>query len=640
MSWFVSGAAYTLFATPVTLLQQWGGNDSLVLTWLHLPCVLLGCAFAGFFAAAACPRDRLWQALYAGLSVGLVWSVLLGLFAAFVSAGKGADGELAEVPASVWWTAAATSFIALPLLAAVTVLGGAAERGLNALMRRLRPPKEWLFRTGDGRQIKATDPARHPLQARFWRTARWLLLLALVPTVFTNPKESGRDLVSAVVLFKVCGVMARRRTALSAREALRKDDRPPIIYLRSFRDDGRAVYTGKGWARSKLLSPSLEETLAQTMQRYGPFVAIGRPGEEVPEMGAARMYVSDADWQTVVADLLARPGAMAVLQAGATSGLRWELNVAGRLLQPDQLLVFVPFALEKSARARTEQYAAFRGWAAECLPEARLPERLPEKTRFFYFEREPAWQPSALQRQSRVSRQHPLAVILAGIQDHWHEMTPSRFFGGNPILLVVLSLVVVAALALLGFLFFHTRGSQPDPVVRPPAPGPLPAPGNLQPPPMPAIPPPPVTVEYEGRAAPYKIRLSEQWKENSKPEGNVDRKFDIGESPTLSIIVADSAVELDRYPAEFLAGMRENEKFKKVELLEQRRSDRKGQTWLELKLSVTVQEGTAWMYVRVWSGPEKSVYLMAVTERDDAAARQLVQDALDGFELPAAPWGR
>src|SRR5436305_1611609 len=37
--------------------------------------------------------------------------------------------------------------------------------------------------------------------------------------------------------------------------------------------------------------------------KVGPVIAIGRPGEELAEPGAARMYVGDDDWQVMVTDL-------------------------------------------------------------------------------------------------------------------------------------------------------------------------------------------------------------------------------------------------------------------------------------------------------------------------------------------------
>ena len=128
---------------------------------------------------------------------------------------------------------------------------------------------------------------------------------------------------------------------------------------------------------------TVEDRLARIMHRFGPFVAIGKPGEELPEMGAARMYVGDDDWQAVVSHLLNRPDTLAVLQAGETQGLRWELSRIGCDLKPDQVLLFLPFGLWSNRRRREKQYDAFRAWAEECLPVA-LPDRL-DGSCFIYF---------------------------------------------------------------------------------------------------------------------------------------------------------------------------------------------------------------------------------------------------------------
>ena len=37
----------------------------------------------------------------------------------------------------------------------------------------------------------------------------------------------------------------------------------------------------------------------------GPVLAIGRPGEKLAHLGAARLYVSDDDWQNVAHRLMA-----------------------------------------------------------------------------------------------------------------------------------------------------------------------------------------------------------------------------------------------------------------------------------------------------------------------------------------------
>jgi hypothetical protein len=62
------------------------------------------------------------------------------------------------------------------------------------------------------------------------------------------------------------------------------------------------------------------------MSKIGPFVAIGRPGERLPQLGAIRLYVADPEWQEMVTRLMSE-AALVVLRAGfpAASGGRPSL---------------------------------------------------------------------------------------------------------------------------------------------------------------------------------------------------------------------------------------------------------------------------------------------------------------------------
>lgn len=137
-----------------------------------------------------------------------------------------------------------------------------------------------------------------------------------------------------------------------------RDDRPPVLYLRSFQDD---PLSAKPLATSYDVTPvSEEEALATVMNQVGPFVAVGRPGEPLPELGAARMYVSNEEWQQKVGDLMSR-ARLAVLRAGKTPGFWWEVARAARNLRPEQLLFLLPFADQ-------EQYGAFQKQAETYFP--------------------------------------------------------------------------------------------------------------------------------------------------------------------------------------------------------------------------------------------------------------------------------
>lgn len=77
------------------------------------------------------------------------------------------------------------------------------------------------------------------------------------------------------------------------------------------------------------------------MNRVGPVMAIGKPGESLPELGAARLYVGDDAWQARITDLI-RQARFVVVQAGTTANLRWEIAQCTKLL-PLRRLILVSF---------------------------------------------------------------------------------------------------------------------------------------------------------------------------------------------------------------------------------------------------------------------------------------------------------
>lgn len=104
-------------------------------------------------------------------------------------------------------------------------------------------------------------------------------------------------------------------------------EKPPVIYLRSFR-------------KEKAITKE-ERAFAAILEDIGPVVAIGRPGEVAPRLGSARLYVSDTEWQAEISDLIRR-SCLVVMLAGKSGGLGWEIGECKRLLGPDRLLIFVP----------------------------------------------------------------------------------------------------------------------------------------------------------------------------------------------------------------------------------------------------------------------------------------------------------
>lgn len=113
-------------------------------------------------------------------------------------------------------------------------------------------------------------------------------------------------------------------------EILKSDNRPPVLYLRSFR-----------FERATEKANSYESDLAGIFGVLGPALCIGRPGELLPQATFHRMYVSNEEWQGRVLELL-RIAQCVVFVQGATEGLAWELRTITETLHPFKLVLFVP----------------------------------------------------------------------------------------------------------------------------------------------------------------------------------------------------------------------------------------------------------------------------------------------------------
>ena len=165
-------------------------------------------------------------------------------------------------------------------------------------------------------------------------------------------------------------------SSASAEDLVAKDPRPPVIYLRSFLHDVVASdeepqfeYAGGAWVQS-WFSPTEEQQLAKIMNQIGPFVAIGNPAEDLPELGAARTYVSAAEWKDkVLAWLLGAK--LVVLRAGTTKGFWWEAETVAKNVKPERIVFLLPLT--------ATEYQAFRKTAETFLP-CRLPD-YPRKKR-------------------------------------------------------------------------------------------------------------------------------------------------------------------------------------------------------------------------------------------------------------------
>jgi hypothetical protein len=174
--------------------------------------------------------------------------------------------------------------------------------------------------------------------------------------------------------------VGRRMGQMSAADATTKDTRPPILLLRSFKDDHALRVRRSGllamFGVTALMGKHVgfEEILVKVLAAFGPVLAIGRPGEWLPPVGAARAYLPEGtDWKEEV-DALAKKSAWIVMVLGASEGFRWELNMVLGLGRPEKLVIVLPPLFDKFLRPRWEALRQeFRGHGRE-LPPAFDPE--------------------------------------------------------------------------------------------------------------------------------------------------------------------------------------------------------------------------------------------------------------------------
>ena len=174
-----------------------------------------------------------------------------------------------------------------------------------------------------------------------------------------------------------CIRRAKRLAVLSAKQISARDQRAPVLYLRSFQDEGLWQTFSLGW----------EEQFARALQDAGPVLAIGRPGEKLPLLGAARWQVENEKWQAEVQSLLPQAG-LVVLRVGESAGLWWEIEQALLLVRPERLLFLVP--------ASEPAYEAFRarleGLLGRALPHTGIGRPLVTPQRAYKWDRlGPTW---------------------------------------------------------------------------------------------------------------------------------------------------------------------------------------------------------------------------------------------------------
>jgi len=170
------------------------------------------------------------------------------------------------------------------------------------------------------------DPARMPVAEVGFKS--FLLFNVLDPVMWVL------FYVFLFVSFSYLGTrclnVSRRFLRVSLEQAQAADPRPPVLFLRSFRNDLEPLPAPKSTFAYRLFNyaernKSLDHLLLEEGTALGPVVALGDPTDTVPPYGAARGYAGQGDWRRMVADLMQAASAIVVC-IDDTDNLWWEVE--------------------------------------------------------------------------------------------------------------------------------------------------------------------------------------------------------------------------------------------------------------------------------------------------------------------------
>ncbi len=246
------------------------------------------------------------------------------------------------------------------------------------------------------------EPAKRPPS---WPTWVGIFVVALIAIAIRIAFELGARYVSAeqafeltlaanialLILFGVPYALLRSRAsrirAKRAEDRLGKSRQRPLLYLRSFTLDeviGQPSMMDLLSEARQFDNP--EQALTRIAGKCGPVIAIGRPGEALPSLGAARFYVSHQLWQQKVADVV-EVAPLTIWASGTTPGLQWELTHLIRSSRPEKLILWAhPHLLDLDPDEREAEWSRFVDGLGTLFPKA-LPKPLGD-TRFFAFDRD------------------------------------------------------------------------------------------------------------------------------------------------------------------------------------------------------------------------------------------------------------
>ena len=290
-----------------------------------------------------------------------------------------------------------------------------------------------ILSASKGRKPHKDLSHRKPLRSNLLAYSLRFMVIASIGLYLYNqfiPWRYEAMLIGSMLLLSIA--LSQKRT-----DKLReKDDRKPILYLRSFLDDnektlnpctalsttlgidppyyvlnayglekglrykvGKTIikYLYSFWP-SRLIRlffgnplDTSEEQLTQYFKRFGLVVAIGKPGEKLTTLGASRVYVTNEEWQQTVIDLL-KESQIILLQPSTTNGVWWEIDKVIKECKPENVILCMV-----NYRKHQEYYENFFRRLKTIKPEIEIPRSIGNDTQTSFITFGKDWQPHILQ---------------------------------------------------------------------------------------------------------------------------------------------------------------------------------------------------------------------------------------------------
>jgi len=238
----------------------------------------------------------------------------------------------------------------------------------------INPVCQWMPRAGR-RAIAASLFVLTAFATGVFTAMLFLLLSAPLATlVWDIAPYCGIDGIGCALRFSGAGAMiavlfatsaaipallrrgARRLARISLETLALKDERPPILFLRSFHDDQVRLSLPKRPLFQRIIGigeprPTVDHLLVEEGSALGPVVAVGIPSKPAP-FGAPRVFFDDESWQRAVTEMADAAKAI-VIVADDTPGVMWELALIRNGRHAPKTLYLLPPAL--AAREKAEQ---------------------------------------------------------------------------------------------------------------------------------------------------------------------------------------------------------------------------------------------------------------------------------------------